>query len=269
LKRFGSVSRVRAWTFAFFLLASCKHEKPLRERADAAAERAIDYFVTRGPVTLKTTLFALDYERRKFGIARLAPVVERWDRGNEHEMEMMKPLAQWIDPSIPFLEGGRFVFRTAIERVLYDGLHCRQPFWKLEDFMRDLDKAIESKDFGVTHAAMASELARENGCVSAEQLSGVRARMVKELEAIAEKNGDDQDLLFEAVAMLDYLGERARVKPEWVERVIAAQLPNGGFALLRGTKASHDHPSVLALWVLLEAAHPDAAPMAWIPRATN
>ena len=248
------------------LVAGCKKEQaPLPARAEASAERAVEYFARRPQQVAKTSLFALDYLRRKFGVEKLQPVVATWARGNAHEVEVMRPMARWLDASVPALPRGT-PFKHPFETILYEGLHCAEAGFNAANFDRDLKKLIVAQGYGVTHAAIAARLARENGCLSAEALATLEAIEVPSMLRIADTEKANLDLFFEVLALLHYLDAGKQVKPEWVERVLAAQHEDGGWGMEPSDTVSRDHPTALALWVLLEVARPGTPPIEWLPR---
>ncbi len=252
---------------AMVCFAGCKKEPPpLRARAEAAAKKGVAYFTARPHAVAKTTLPALDYLRRKFGATELQPVVATWARGNKHEVEVMRVMGRWLDPGMPLLPEGRSYFKHPFEKILYAGLHCTQPGFDAAAFELDLKQLIASQGYGLTHAAIGARLARENGCVSAEALAALEAIIVPSMVRIAQTEKANPDLFYEVLALLHYLGSGAQVRPEWVERVLAAQHADGGWGLEPGGAASHDHPSALALWVLMETANPGAAAIEWVPK---
>jgi len=68
------------------------------------------------------------------------------------------------------------------------------------------------------------------------------------------KPADIDDLGLEQAVFIEYAGRQRVMTAEWVEAVLAAQRPDGGWALSPtggGTfEDSHWHPTALALWAL-------------------
>lgn len=246
-------------------LSACRPAPPLPARAEEAAERAVAYFAQRQGRVPKGVLFALDFARRKFGVARLAPVVADWKEWhNDYDLDLVRPLSRWMDPAASYFPGSRGNFRSEAERALFDGLFCAR-LASRPQYLRDLERLTAQSGYALTHAALSSELSRENGCFDSAQLAPLRAQMVKGLAALVAQRQQNLDLELEALAMLHYLGERAAVRREWVEAALALQHQDGGWGVERSDAASAEHPTALGLWVALEVARPGAPRLAWIP----
>lgn len=77
-----------------------------------------------------------------------------------------------------------------------------------------------------------------------------------DLEAVADRAWVT-DLALEQSAVLLYLGEGAQIDEAWTREVAANQRPDGGWdELAIGTDESHWHPTLLAVWTLLESTVP-------------
>ena len=72
------------------------------------------------------------------------------------------------------------------------------------------------------------------------------------------------DAFVEAVALLGFVGRSDLVDPSWVTAIRDAQQPDGGWKEEPDATTSSSHTTFLALWVLLQQDHPDAAPASWI-----
>jgi len=129
-------------------------------------------------------------------------------------------------------------------------------------------------DYFYTHLALSLQWLQEKGCVTDQAgANELRERLIRAMEKLISQNGPDTDLGIECMAMLCYLRVPGRVKPAWVEKMVAAQLPDGGWANAYDLKApelvSNGHTTILALWVLLEQAVPKINDVPWVARASE
>lgn len=123
-------------------------------------------------------------------------------------------------------------------------------------------------DYAVTHHALAFHWMTENNVAwKYEGSKGLRPEFANAMAEIITRNGPDKDISFESMAFLLYMGFRSMVKPEWLDAAAAAQRPNGGWGYKPDTGPSHGHPTVLALWALLENALPDVPQITWVQRS--
>ena len=118
--------------------------------------------------------------------------------------------------------------------------------------------------YASTHAVLASVWLQENGCeVDARRLAVSRDEAVRKLVELLDGATAPTDLRAEALAMLNYAGQPALAGARHVAALLDVQRDDGGWALAVDRDASHPHTTALALWVLLEARHPQRtrAPM--------
>jgi hypothetical protein len=131
----------------------------------------------------------------------------------------------------------------------------------------ELDKSVKTapptndSEYGITHCALVYAWLCENGCTDIapgfaefqEKVAGSMADMVK-------AGSLKRDVAYEAMALLFFMGAGAKVEKAWLDEVAAAQQPDGGWAYDQAAEGavSDGHPTVLALWALLESAMPEA-----------
>ena len=115
-----------------------------------------------------------------------------------------------------------------------------------------------------THIILCFQWLLELGCsVYGDDLDALFDDFADTLVAIVEREEAETDLAFEAMAFLYYIGYGDHVRPEWIDVMRALQRPTGGWGY-RPQDGEHGHPTVLALWVLLENALPDAPRVPWL-----
>ena len=65
--------------------------------------------------------------------------------------------------------------------------------------------------------------------------------------------------------MLEYVGAADRIQSAWVDAILAAQHPDGGWGE-RPPDPSNDHTTALALWVLLAQSGRPRVDVPWVPQ---
>jgi hypothetical protein len=85
----------------------------------------------------------------------------------------------------------------------------------------------------------------------------LRERVIADTaKLIRAGDGVTTDLELEAAAFLAYLGEGGRIPREFVDDVVAAQRPNGGWAIASPYPDTNGHTTGFALWFLHETLSP-------------
>ncbi len=236
---------------------------------DVASGRASRFLTDNVDAIDPLHLSTLAYLHRNFGIAELgdaalgaeaglAAVEEgrapRWEYGDTRQILGM---ARLVDPDRRTPPNRRP--DSAEVEVLMSGLYCDVRPLTGDD--ADLwEKEARKGGYDATHVLLAAAWAREVGCEL-----GVVDDAIDEAAAITEaefeqrylgvpKPADIDDLGLEQAVFIEYAGRQRVMTAEWVEAVLAAQRPDGGWALSPtggGTfEDSHWHPTALALWAL-------------------
>lgn len=123
----------------------------------------------------------------------------------------------------------------------------------------DAELKAERPGYITTHLLLCRLWLEELQC-PCEKLNGDdKAQFVQLLLKIVEQNKGATDLAFEAMAFLFYIGEGKEIKQEWFENLGKVQTKFGGWGYQPGLKPE-GHPTMLALWVLLEKEFPDVTP---------
>jgi hypothetical protein len=244
----------------------------------AAAERAAAYLADHLEEFDWANLAVADYLGRNWGLEELAGARELGRRvaGEGRAGVEWPALGRLFFADQPVPDAGARV--DLANPALVAPLYCdRQP---LTDGDVDALRAMltDPGGYGATHAAIAVVWARELGCDSAalDQLAtdaaaqirgsldaylGAMQQLAEDQDRSLEDVGGElwiSDLAMETVAILAYLGDSSLVA-EWARFIVANQNPDGGFATPEfDQSASHWHPTLVALWVLLAAAGPGA-----------
>lgn len=122
--------------------------------------------------------------------------------------------------------------------------------------------------FELTHALLAIKWLEETGYSDPKndkEFASLKRQVVAELKSkILTNVGFWGDVEIEAVAFLLYIGEYEAVKAEWIQQILAAQRPDGGWAVDRERELSVAHPTSLAVWALLSYSLGPSEQEQWI-----
>lgn len=228
-------------------------------------------------------LATLDFLQRKFSLPERYSIRSTFApecRGNA-DLRHNMPMGRLVNPSHvfvpdlqPWKEGMPYVeeFQYFMQQALYcDRLGLRTEFFPtLRRRLAECGGKGQMTEYIVTHLALSVQWTVENNCTHpCENFEELRAALGAALEDIVKRNGPRCDISYEAMSLLCYMGFKGLVSKEWVESVAAAQRPDGGWFwgsswVMPNESGSDIHPTVLALWTLLEASLPDVPPAPWI-----
>ncbi len=241
-------------------------------RFEAARRGAVEYFAREVRTVDPGWANLFGYLHRRFGLELVNAAGAAL---HEVPMEQERPelaaiFRRLVDPGARVPKRTIAELSTPIDRMTASALHCdriRLP----ENWNDVLREATRIGGYALTHAALASQWTLEQGCRPEIEVAVLQERQIEALGALVDGRdtltvGNATDLWIEALVMLYYLGAADRIDPAWLEALLDAQRPDGGWPLGPGAKRSDPHPTALALWVLLENLEPDAAPIRWIAR---
>jgi hypothetical protein len=228
---------------------------------------AAAYFEGRGPFTPPDVAMFFDYLHRKFGLSWASSVVQSFSAYRDDPQfrdwqRMVIPGYASVSALLAAVRPQPWISPT--NRDMLNALYCDLVPLRRDFFARVFWSSLQD-GYDLTHAAIALEWAREQGCIGDVKLGDALrdAQVSRLLTQAAEKQIAD-DLFFEIVATLYYVGARDKVEERWLTRIVQAQLPDGGWAERPGSE-SNDHSTFLAYWALLEASHPDIPRVSMIP----
>lgn len=238
-----------------------------------AIESAVTYFVAKGPATDPATVPVLIHLRNKFGLREFTPIIKAAEvaAGNSTSASaavyrrLLHPETRVTPAQIAGLE-------YKVDKITGPALHC--DYLKVSDgYLAGLQDATIEGGYLLTHAVLATQWLMELGCATGKELAQLRemqvAAMQAELSPTREKSGDPaddrilmqatvgSDLAYELVAMMSYAGYGKVLDPGTAQAILDNQQPDGGWMLNFRRNESHDHATALALWALLEIAHPE------------
>ena len=113
------------------------------------------------------------------------------------------------------------------------------------------------RDFVVTHSALQIKNMEYANCwKNTAELNAIKTEVKELLIKLIEEDKTttfNQDLRFEAIAMLYYMGYDELVKPEYIKMVLNSQFTEGGWGNSTTDNVGFSfHTTIIAIWVLLE-----------------
>ncbi len=213
----------------------------------------------------------LNYLQRKFGLDQCYAVqstldVERHEYSDSSSMHLFyRMLYPGYIPDQKLEIDGTDLLHL-MSRALYSDIYPLEASF-YDELMAVLDEEIEifgRPGYGATHVILCCQWMRELGTDQAfPQLADQWDTFASTLVDIAEIEGYSTDLAFEAMAFLHYIGYGHLVQDEWIKKVLSLQSPEGAWAYEPG-EDNNGHPTVLAIWLLLEESLPNVEPVPWI-----
>lgn len=193
---------------------------------------------------------------RRFGLLDFGDAPSHYDAALAREPGKGVPpqgavrlFRRMVDPDQAFDEDDVADLGTDWDRVTVRALYCdRAPL--PDDYGEQLAREAARGGYHLTHVGMALTWLADNGCdrpVDDAQVAGW-------IDALAElvATTPPGDVSYEAAAVLLYLGHRDRIPEDYWERVLDEQHEDGGWPFDDERKESHWHPTLLAIWALLE-----------------
>lgn len=245
-----------------------RSSRPLDTALDAAIDGAVGWLERAMEDAWAADAAALiAYLARVFDEPRLRALAQsalaRADAAVAARQGLTRPFYRLIDPGARASADEVRGVVGLTGSVTAQALHCdRLPL--APDFWPALQRLASGGGYASTHAVLASVWLQENGCeVDARRLAVSRDEAVRNLVELLDGATAPTDLRAEALAMLNYAGQPALAGARHVAALLDVQRDDGGWALAVDRDASHPHTTALALWVLLEARHPQRtrAPM--------
>lgn len=200
----------------------------------------------------------MTYIQRKFDIADLIPPeLTSFNYAlrlqNPEEMEYIYRI---VDPNSLMDQPPKAV-ASEISRLTIASANCDR-FPLPTNFWKSVDRQIVAGGYELTHIALALVLLRDNGCALPPIAATVEDRVVSGMLALADDAQTLADLRYESMVLLQMLGRHDLVKKDWINAVLAEQLPSGGWAAEANSTKESDHATVLAFWALLEYQYPES-----------
>jgi hypothetical protein len=184
----------------------------------------------------------------------LARIQTATNGGNAFLAQQLRSWRRLFDPLYQ-LAPADYAALTGIDAMTLAAVHCHQ--FPLDDADMLSWSGFENQGgYGTTHVLLALLWAIDNDCaMPASYSSALLDETIADVYAIASTGGTAlTDLRLEAMTFLAAAGRHDLIQAAWVDLVLNAQQPNGGWLAAPGEFATTDHTTVLGLWLLLQLA---------------
>lgn len=234
------------------------------EGAVAAAIAFLEADLPQDPIAW-VSLAVID---RRFELGAFAGLNARYHEelaaANGADRSTLQVFLRLLDPGATIDPADLAAITDGIDFLTSRALHCDR-LGLPENFQLSLRSAITAGGYHLTHAGLALQWIEENRC-DTPWSRRLRVLAIQRMASIPEPDKRVTDLELEAATFLSYMGREDLLTPGFVESVLAAQRPDGGWSPDSALEPDevHWHPTSLALWLLLEHAPPELVPM--IPR---
>jgi len=203
-------------------------------------------------------LLMLDVIHRRFGIAEFADALQRYDQllaEEPPEAPVMRLFRRIADHDNPLQVNDLNAVSFDVDFLTIPALYCDQLELSI-NYATQLVQAANSGGYMLTHALLAWIWIQENVC-EVQLPDGFIENLYRANAELIDDNPVVSDLELEAAAFLYLAGQGALVDDAFVERVIAVQNYDGGWLSYSAEPgASHWHPTVVALMLLLHVEYP-------------
>lgn len=232
---------------------------------DPAVDAAAAFLVRAGPTGANDLAVILDHLDRRYDLAWAAPVTARarWQAGGPGSLQATL-FARVYDAgaAVPLSPAEMTLQRT--DQLTSTALHCDR--WPLpDDYVDRVERFSTRRGLSdKTHALIAAIWAHEHRCIDDAEYTRLVDLIAPQLVQGIQQRSKVDDPFVESVALLNFAGRGDLVDPAWITAIRDAQRPDGGWKEDPEAERSSSHTTFLALWVLLQADHPDAAPVSWI-----
>ena len=245
-----------------------------RPAPESARDRALEYLESVGTADASWSYLGPHLGRR-FGLE--LPLADgralgATDWSQDADVPTLAPFRRLFDPQASTRRDDIRALESPSDQMLAVALHCDR-LGVPEDWRAALERATDVGGYAATHAALALSWSLENGCIHWVDATALRHRQVGVLVSIVENvdalESDDPnaaDVWVEALALLYYGDARSRVQPEWLDRLLRLQRPDGGWPEHPRAPESSAHTTAFALWVLSEETLSPKGSAAMIPR---
>jgi hypothetical protein len=252
----------------FFIIALCSllvvtlllhpapEPAPEPNALQRAVAKAVDFFEgSREP----WALLMLDVTHRRFGIAEFADTLQRYDQvlaERPQQAPLMRVFRRIADHDNPLQVEDLQAVSEEVDRVTVPALYCDR-LGLPADYPAMLVEAANRGEQLLTHVLLAWIWIQDNGCEVPLPDGFIEDMYRANAALINDDHGGVTDLKLEAAAFLYLAGQGALVDHAFVERVIAVQNFDGGWAPSSDTPGdSNWHPTILGLLILLHVEFP-------------
>ncbi|MBL8032261.1 MAG: hypothetical protein JNJ69_01060 [Leptospiraceae bacterium] len=234
---------------ALLLVSACTGNK-----YDGAINGALGYLNARGEKLTPVAIPVIENLKKKFSISIETTAAQK--RALQNLSAEQRVFFRHMDSrfmvsreQVRQLRGINHITAAA----LYCDVYGLPPY-----FFRSLRKMANDGNYALTHALLALVIIRGQQCSYDRNIYQRELNtQIRQLRQLMRATAPDSDLGIEAILMLhlanrspERAGEPSFVNPEWIEKIIGSQSPDGSWY-------QNDHTTVIALWLLLELRSAD------------
>ena len=224
-----------------------------------AVERCVVYFETSDDSDL-SQMINYDYLQRKFNIKDLFPkeaITEKLNRHGDimifHNALFYRLVDKTFTAKKEVVESDyRNLMTELMLKAIYSDIYPLEP-----DFIKKVKEQGKNGGYLLTHAMLSLQWAEENNAFDPKDYMKLKRELAIEMVKLVDKAKEFDDLTIEAVTFLLYTGFDDMVKDDWIVKILEVQQEDGGWKWNSEQKNSDSHPSMLALWALLDWLHPE------------
>jgi len=226
---------------------------------EKSISNAVRYFENLSDVDV-SLMYNYHYLQKKFEIKKLYPSEKILDKLNLYGDMLIYHnafLYRLVDKSFSVSkEQLKHEFYNIMSELMLKSAYC--DLYPVDNnFLNILEgEAIKGK-YNLTHALLSLQWLKENGCVNKEDVKNLEQSLIAKHIELIESADEFDDLTIEAVAFVQYCGYHHLVKEEWIQKIIAIQQKDGGWKWNSKNNNTDTHPSISALWSLLEWQYPE------------
>lgn len=222
-------------------------------KTETAIDRAIAFLADPAHLYGHAGYYFVYFLHRRFGIEALADLPDRYRSfraSGPRPARGVDLFERLIDPEARLRQERLADVDHPADRMTIAALYCDQ--LPVSEGYESVLREMSSKGgYELTHAALAIAWLDENGCGA--HPPALRAEVAEKMAAGIRNDSRIDDLEIESAAFLYYLDRGDLVPKDFPAALLEAQNADGGWAeKWPGTEGSNWHPTVFALWVLLE-----------------
>lgn len=200
-------------------------------------------------------LLMLDVLQRRFGIAAFQDALTHYDQvvaDDGVHAPVLRVFRRIADHDNVLAPEDEAAVTTELNRLTVPALYCdRAPL--PAGYAAMLEQADDRGGYARSHALLALQWLRENGC-SSPAAPAYERHLLEGVAALIASDGELSDLELEAASFLFLYGQGDRVDTALIDETTARQNSDGGWLETFGDdKGSDWHATVSALFVLLHS----------------
>jgi hypothetical protein len=234
-------------------------KKPSNRTLQEAIGNATNYLEgTNEPYAL----LLLNVVYRRFNITLFADSLQRYNQAmaqsTQENLPILRVFRRIADYNNPIQNSDLQAITSETDKLTVPALYCNR-YGLPSNYAVTLEQAINSQDYIVTHALLATIWIHENGYALSVP-TGFYDSLYHANAALIGTDSAVTDVELEAATFLYIAGQVSIVNPDFIQSVIAAQNIDGGWLESSGNAGSSNwHSSVLGLLLLLQVENPFAS----------